>query len=203
LNIRTIIFDFGNVIGFFDHSRTLRQLLPYSRLNEQQLRAGYYAADIEEVYERGAMSTETFIQECLRIGQLSCTPEEFKRAFQDIFSPNPVICDLIPKLATRYKLVLASNTNEAHYEKFRESFSPTLDLFHAIGTSHTLQARKPTAAFYRGVQNLTDSQPSECIFLDDIAENIEAGRQHGWHTIHYQEHATAIAQLKSLGIEWE
>jgi putative hydrolase of the HAD superfamily len=203
LSIRTIIFDFGNVIGFFDHSRTLKQLVAYTHMNEQQLRSVYYRADMEDAYEKGLMSTETFIQECLRLGHLRCDADTFKRAFQDIFSPNTALCELIPRLAKKYQLILASNTNEAHYEKFRASFAPILDLFHALGTSHTLGARKPKREFYEGIQSLTDSAPSECLFLDDILENVEGGRRQGWHTIHYQNHESAIAQMKSFGVHWE
>ena len=39
--IKTILFDFGNVVAFFDHQRAIRQLLPHTdRTPEQLIEAG-------------------------------------------------------------------------------------------------------------------------------------------------------------------
>ena len=76
--------------------------------------------------------------------------DEFVDAFCDIFWPNPPMADLIPRLkANGYRLVLASNTNAAHYERYREEFKDTLAHFHAIAVSHEAGARKPHAQVLR------------------------------------------------------
>ncbi len=35
--MKTIIFDFGNVVGFFDHKRALDKLRPFSPLTNQEM----------------------------------------------------------------------------------------------------------------------------------------------------------------------
>ena len=41
--IKTILFDFGNVLAFFDHQRAVRQLLPYTdRTAEELVKLIYY-----------------------------------------------------------------------------------------------------------------------------------------------------------------
>ena len=75
---------------------------------------------------------------------LTCSKEEFVDAFCDIFWPNPPMVDLIPRLkASGYRLVLASNTNEAHYNAYREAFSKdTPRPLDAISVSHRSRRQK-------------------------------------------------------------
>ena len=34
--IKTLLFDFGNVVAFFDHDRAVRRLLPHTDLTAEQ-----------------------------------------------------------------------------------------------------------------------------------------------------------------------
>ena len=43
--------------------------------------------------------------------------------------------------------------------------------------------------------------PEECVFLDDTMPNLAAAEKFGIHTIHFQNQAQAIEELRKLGVE--
>src|SRR5881396_1057953 len=59
--MQAIVFDFGNVIGFFDHRITTRRLAPYGDLSAEELFARLYGGALEDDYERGRLTTAEFI----------------------------------------------------------------------------------------------------------------------------------------------
>src|SRR3954469_25941352 len=172
--IRTVIFDFGNVVAFFDHGRAVRQLARFTDLDPVELALQLYGSPIEDAYERGAIPTAEYVREAKLNGRLSCSDAEFLAAFEDIFWPNPEVIDLIPRLKPRYRLVLASNTNDAHFTRFSRQFADVLGRFDHLGTSHRAGARKPEPAFFAHVHPFAQAEPAECLFVDDLPVNVEA-----------------------------
>ena len=124
--IRTIVFDFGNVVAFFDHSRALKELAPFTDMDPVELALVLYGSPIEDAYERGAIPTAEYVREALLNGRLSCSPDEFLAHYCDIFWPNAEVIDLLPRLKPRHRLVLASNTNDAHFTKYTFQFAREL-----------------------------------------------------------------------------
>jgi putative hydrolase of the HAD superfamily len=64
-------------------------------------------------------------------------------------------------------------------------------------------ARKPGREIYCRALELTQRTPSECIFIDDRPENLEAPRALGMAAIHYQTPAQLREELAGRGIEIE
>ena len=56
--IRTIVFDFGNVVAFFDHGRAVRRLARFTDMDAVELALQLYGSPIEDQYERGQLSTD-------------------------------------------------------------------------------------------------------------------------------------------------
>ena len=97
---------------------------------------------VERVPTRSSSSSSKSFRSCAAIGYRG-SPEQFRSAFEAIFTPNREVCALIPRFAKRYKLVLASNTNEIHSQHFRRTYRDVLSHFSALGLSHEAGARKP------------------------------------------------------------
>ena len=178
--MKTIIFDFGNVIGFFDHYRTLEKLRPYTTLSARQMYDALYDGPLEDQVERGELTPPVFLEQVRQLWRLECDAQLLGRVVADIFTPNPEVCDLIPQLASRYRIVLGSNTNAIHSDKYRVQFAEVLSHFSALVLSHEIGVRKPDAAFFRHCHGLADAAPAECVFVDDLPANIEAAAQFGF-----------------------
>ena len=200
---KAIYFDFGNVIGFFDHQRAIRQLLPFTPLPAGELTTRLYAGNLESRYECGQLSTREFFVAIKDAGQLTCTEEQFLAIFCDIFWPNPPVNDLIPKLrAAGHRLFLASNTNEAHFDKFRVMFAETLSHFERLGVSHQGGARKPTPEFFEYARGLSGAAPGDCLLIDDLVVNFAGAKACGWDAIVYHHFDDLITELELRGVRF-
>jgi putative hydrolase of the HAD superfamily len=199
--MHTLFFDFGNVIGYFDHRIAVRQFVRQCDLDEAECFAAIYDTSLEDDFEAGRVGGEEFVRRACAAIAYRGTPDQFRTAFRDIFRPNPAICALIPRLARRYRLVLASNTNELHAAYFRETFADVLRHFSALGLSHEAGARKPHRRFFEHCQTLAGCPPEECLFIDDLAANVEGARAFGWHALQYADHSEFLAQLSRFGID--
>jgi glucose-1-phosphatase len=199
--MKTIFLDFGNVIGFFDHSRAIRQLEVFTEIPATDLDKMLYGGQLCDDFESGRITTAQYVFEAKRIAKIQCSDEQFLAAYTDIFWPNPVVCELIPKLAQKYRLVLASNTNEAHYNRFHPMFARELAHFQYLVTSHEVQARKPRIEFYTRAQEFAEADPHECVFVDDLPRNIVAAEQHGWKGVLYSREDDLPKKLRAVGIQ--
>lgn len=199
--IRTILFDFGNVLAFFDHRRAIEKLKFHTKIEPTELALVLYGGELEIAYENGQISTSKYFELAKEDGRLLCSQEDFVAAFVDIFIENLAVTRLIPRLKPHYRLLVASNTNDAHYTKFREQFAHVLMHFDHIVVSHEIGARKPHRPFFEHCQRLAECEPSECLFIDDLPSNIRAAEAFGWQTICLTSPEELIKRLKDLGIQ--
>jgi glucose-1-phosphatase len=199
--MHTLFFDFGNVIGFFDHRVAVRKFIRHCELDEAACFAAVYDATIEDDFEAGRVRGDEFVRRACAAIKFRGTPDEFRTAFQDIFVPNPDVCGLIPRLAERYRLVLASNTNELHAARFREQFADVLRHFSALGMSHEAGVRKPRRGFFEHCQRFAAGPPRESLFIDDLPANVAGARAFGWNAVQYTSFPDLLQQLHSYGIE--
>ena len=199
--MKTIIFDFGNVVGFFDHRRTLRRLTPHTDLTRDEMMACVYDSVVEDEYERGVISTADALGKIHALWRLRCDLDFLHQSVADIFWPNPEVCGLVPRLRPRYRILLGSNTNDIHARQFRRQFADVLARFDALVLSFEIGCRKPSAGFYAHCQSLAQADPNEIVFIDDLPANIEAANAHGWHGIVYRPENGLADKLRRLGVD--
>jgi putative hydrolase of the HAD superfamily len=198
--VRTIFLDFGNVVAAFDHGRAIDKLKAFTAVPPIELALALYGNPLEDAYERGRISTEEYVRLAKSAGRLDCPESTFLAAFVDIFTANPEVCDLIPKLAWNHRLVLASNTNEAHFRQFSRQFAEVLRHFAALCPSHRAGYRKPEPEYFEYCQRFADVPPGDCLFIDDLPANVEAAKRHGWKGLLYRPGGDLALQLGELGI---
>lgn len=198
--IKTVIFDFGNVLAFFDHGRSVARLKAYTELSAAELAPLLNGCPLEDAYERAAIDTDEYVRRACDAGQLRCTKEQFLAAFVDIFWRNDEVCALIPRLKPGYRVVLASNTNAAHFDHYSARFADVLRHFDHVGASHHARARKPEPAFCAHIQQFARCAPHECLFIDDMAENVAAAERFGWTGLLYRPDGTLADKLRAAGV---
>jgi HAD superfamily hydrolase (TIGR01509 family) len=201
--ISTVVFDFGNVIGFFDYRLTTTRLARHCDLPADVLQQRIYGGELEDTYESGRITSVEFLRTVRELCGLRCSDEELQSAYEDMFFPNASVCALIPALRPQYKLLLGSNTTELHSRHFRKQFADTFRHFDGLVLSHEVGARKPRAEFFLHAQSLAESKPDECLFIDDLAVNVQGARAVGWHGIVYQKGDDLRRALQEYGIRVE
>jgi putative hydrolase of the HAD superfamily len=200
--IRTIFFDFGNVIGFFDHSRAVEKLVKFTNLNGTELALQLYGGPLADDYETGLLTTEEYVREAKLNGRLSCSHDEFLACFTDIFWRNSDVCDLIPKLKPRYRIVLASNTVDAHFRRYVADYADVFTHFNHLVASHHARARKPHIDFFAYAHQFALAERDECLFVDDLPVNIETAMRFGWKGIVYAPDGTLADKLREAGVSF-
>lgn len=198
--MKTVFFDFGNVLAFFDHRRAVERLTRFTDMTADDLFDVLYEGELEDSYERGAITTDEYVRRGIAGGRLTCTPDEFLRCYEDIFRPNPAVLDVVPKLRPRYRVGLASNTNDAHFTHYSRQFADVLAHFGALCPSHRARARKPEADYFAYCQRFAEADPAECVFVDDLTANVAAARSHGWKAILYRPETDLVAELAAVGV---
>jgi glucose-1-phosphatase len=199
--MHTLFFDFGNVVGCFDHRIAVRKIIRHCDLDEDACYDAIYDTALENDFEAGRFGADEFIRRACETIKYRGSPDQFRSAFIDIFRPNPGVCGLIPRLGERYRLVLASNTNELHATHFRAQFADVLGHFAALGLSYEAGVRKPQRGYFEYCQKLAECRPEECLFIDDLPANVEGARAYGWNAIQYADHSAFLAQLRHFGID--
>ena len=196
MSIKALIFDFGNVVGFFDHRRATNRLLPHSCMDADELHRLLHEGPLAEQYERGAVATEYFRAAVKQAAGIKCADCDFDEAYADIFWHNDALCGWLPELAQRYTLLLLSNTNDLHARKFRDQFAGPLGVFKHIILSHEVGLRKPDLEVYAHATKAAGCTPREVVFVDDLPANIAGARAAGWNGIVF----TSVEELrKHLG----
>ncbi len=198
--MKTIIFDFGNVVGFFNHDRTLIKLAAHSPFTRDEMFASVYNGGLEDTFERGQLTVPVFLEHIQQLWQLDCDLSFMVEAFSDIFWPNPEVCELIPRLAQRYRILLGSNTNAIHSGRFVLQFADVLSHFETLVLSHEIGTRKPDAEFFLHCARAANTPASDCVFVDDLADNIAGARAVGFHGILYRPNENLAERLRALGV---
>lgn len=177
--IRTCLFDMGNVLVFFSHDRMCQQLGQLCGRTGDEMRLLLIDSGVQWDYERGRLNPTQF-QDWFQTATGCQVPlSDLNRAGADIFWLNEPIIPVLDQLKELgIRLVLLSNTCQTHFDWIWENYD-VLQRFEAHVTSCGVGAIKPEPAIFQAALNQIGCRPAECFYTDDIAQYVEAGRQHG------------------------
>lgn len=198
--IRAIIFDFGNVICSFDVHRFLRNLAPFTSLSFDELHDVLpQLSAFERSYESGKLASDEFYHRVVDCCHLEVSRGEFVRAYVDIFTPIPDTFELVRVLKPRYKLGLLSNTNEWHFEHGIRSVE-IYPLFDSVSLSFRVGVMKPAREIYLDALAQLQLAATDCVYIDDLEENVQAAASLGMSGIRYVSHAGLITALGNADV---
>jgi putative hydrolase of the HAD superfamily len=200
-----LIFDFGNVVGFFDYLRACERFAGHLAMSGPDFRdllvdRGFPRLLAE--FESGRITPEAFAASLMELSGVQLPYDDFVRAWEDIFWPNESVGRLISFLKSKeYPIYLGSNTNLLHARFYRRAFAETLDLFDGFILSYEVGHLKPARAFFDACVRAAGVPAASCVFIDDIPENVEGARQAGLTAIHYVNTSALIDDLRRAGVE--
>lgn len=197
-----VVFDLGQVLIPFDYNIFIREVNKHKEgLGEEFVRRYNQNYHIHRDFERGKISEKDFIAQMLEWLEHKITAEQFIRYWSSIFSLNTDVVSLLPKLKEKYKLYLLSNTNSIH-QKYGYQHYDFLRIFDKLFLSHEVGYVKPEEGIYRAVENFSGLPSEEHIFIDDIAEYVEAAKQLGWDGIQFTGYENLLEEFHKRGIRF-
>ena len=150
--MKALIFDFGNVVAFFDHRRASRQLAALSNnfMDENTVYEAVFGTSLEYSFDCGKISVHEFIDRLRIVVGLTSSEDTIIKAWCDIFWPNDEVISLLPRLKKlNARLILASNTNELHFQWVSRQFADPLTFFENFVLSYRIGFRKPALPFFQ------------------------------------------------------
>lgn len=200
--IRAVVFDLGRVLLWFDNGLFLRGLAERSGRTLEDVRAVAHAnLDLIRGFDRGEIAAGDFrAGVCAALG-LDLGEGEFWSVYADIFTVHAPGLDVARRLrSTGLKLVLLSNTDEVRYAFVRDRF-PETQFFDAYVLSYEVRLLKPEPGIYLEAARRAGCPPGECVFIDDLAENVAGAEAVGMAGIVYAPGTDLPAALRKLGVE--
>ena len=198
--VRCIIFDFGRVLGNFDHMKTCRKLAEFRPFSPEEIHGLLFKSGLEKQYDEGLDSGEFYrkvmgaLQPREEIGM-----ERFREFWGDIFGPNPGIERILERIRPGVRSVVLSNTNEIHWDYvtqldvlkrfFRDENSRVL--------SFRMGSRKPNKEMFEEAVRRLGCRPEEIVLVDDLQRNGEAFMKLGGHWIQYDCRSDPPEKLES------
>jgi FMN phosphatase YigB (HAD superfamily) len=186
----TFLYDIGRVLLDFDFESSIARLFPAGITDP----AGRMSLLIErkDEFETGKISTDDYITWALETLGSPATHDEFRHAWQQIFTPNEPMWGRVRQLAADgHRLILFSNINGIHWPWITEAF-PEFSLFHDAVLSFTTGFIKPQPEIYQHAITTHQLVPEETLYIDDLPANCAAGRVLGFRTWQYElkDHAS-------------
>ena len=109
---------------------------------------------------------------------------------------------LLRGLASRYRLLLLSNTNAIHFEMIRQAY-PMLRHFDDMVLSYQVGALKPGPEIFQVAIQRAGCRPEECFYTDDTAAHVEAARALGIDAEQFVDRGQLEGELTARGIRWD
>ncbi len=208
--IRALFFDWGNVLGLFDHLKTAAALAETTtpRRMPEEVYERIFGGKLETAFDCGTISSYDFYAAVRRAVGLAGVPfKEFVARWSASLAENNAIEEVLLRIALPLgRLFIISNTNELHWLAFKEF--PLMRLYFGNERRHVLSFRegvkKPDERIFRAALRRAHCRAESAVFIDDMPANVAAFKAIGGNGIVYNARidspGSLIAALKPYGV---
>ena len=176
--IRTLIFDLFGVVIAFDENSVYQRLAKYCPDSEMSFIGMQGLVSTPDLIT-GRMTLRQLHQRLVADHGLALDYEAFHDSWLTPYtSAMPGVASVLRELSKKHRLVLLSNVDRYYFEAIRNQHSE-LDHFAVQLVSYELGAAKPSEAAFIAALRASQAKPSECYFIDDKDENVDAAKAFG------------------------
>jgi putative hydrolase of the HAD superfamily len=194
--MRAILFDIGNVLVRYEHQRTMTALAALYGAEPTQLLARY--AEIGRQFGAGEIGAQQVVDQLNQRFATTRTLEEFSAAFCAGISRDEDALAYVTGLQIDGELAVGaiSNTNAVHVT-WLDAHVPELNEFELVIMSNEVRILKPDLEIFELALEILDIRPAQVLYIDDLAENVEAARQLGMSAIVHHDWTETRTQIES------
>lgn len=171
MKYKSIVFDFGNVIGRFNGKAILAH---FCSARDCELLAPIIYAQWSEL-DKGTIDYEDYIENVISHipARLEAPVRRFFRDWPEYLEPLTDTLELIDELCERDIPIYLLSNAPTYFADWADGYD-VLEKFSGIVFSAPLKMAKPDAAIYRYLFETYSLDPKECFFIDDLEKNIAA-----------------------------
>jgi glucose-1-phosphatase len=198
--VKNIIFDFGGVFYDVDYRRTIEALAMISTEGER-LRAMKLddILDMPEIYEKGLIDSYSFISDLRSQYSIQSPEHAIIEAWNAMLIGLKVdAISIAEQFANQFNIIILSNTNEIHFQKFKDECIDFFPKFQEVFFSHEIGLRKPDMEVFDFVCKRMKFSPDETIFIDDNTKNSSGAIMMGIKFMHFDSNMDLSGLLHSI-----
>ena len=195
--LQLLVFDLGHVLVDFDWEEICNGFALVSQKSLKELRKTFHHCS-NLGYESGKIDTDGFLAELNKKLGTNLSLPEFKQLWVATFCENEQMAELLSILKEQRPLYLLSNTNELHFNHLQEQFDISRH-FQELILSYEVGSVKPCTPIYQEVLRRSGLPAHNCLFVDDLEQNILAAQTLGLATIHFSGVDNLKNRLAALG----
>ena len=187
--IKNIVFDLGGVLITLDRSEAVDRFVKMGLENAEELLNAYHQKGIFLELEEGKLTQEEFYESVRKEAGKYISNETIDHGWMGFLKELPEYkLTMLDDLKHQgYHLYLLSNTNPVIMDwAYSPAFSPQgksiVKYFDKLYLSYKIGYTKPHPEIFRFMFDDSGMIPSESLFIDDGAANIEMGKQLGMKT---------------------
>ena len=196
--IKTILFDLGNVLAYIDFNEFWRSLGFLHQKEIIPFADGYKSWTRQ--YETGFISTEEYLAGLQSVFEHRFDVAQIEKAFANIIQePIDGMIDVVKSASRTHRTALVSNTNEIHYKISLEKFD-VFDVFYKQYLSYRMHVMKPAHGFYDAIIKDQMLNSSEMLFIDDLITNVKGAQAAGMQAIRFENPEQLKESLKTFGV---
>ena len=198
--IKSVISDLGRVLVDFDNWRFLHRMERHSPLSAEDMMSRFRDnISVLRQFDMGKISPDGFYRRAVSLLEASVGKDSFFQYYNDVFSLNPYVLAVLKRLMGRYRLILLSNTDKERYGFVTSKF-PEILFFDSYILSYEVGAVKPDLKIYRKALEAARAEAEECVFIDDLEDNIKAAKNLGIQTVLLKADTDIAARLQDIGL---
>ena len=201
MRVNAVVFDVGNVLLNWQPEALYQRLIPSARereafLSEVLTRDWHFQHDLGRAFaETSAELIARFPQHASLIGAWG---ERFGETITGIVSG---MDRLVARLdAAGVPLFAITNFSHEFFPPVRARYSALFSCFRDIVVSGEERLAKPDPAIYALALKRFGLEPSQGLFVDDVAANVAAARANGFAGHHFRDAHGLSAELRALGL---
>ena len=181
------VFDIGNVLIQFKPLPFLENLFPKKSVQAKMYETIFQSPEWEQL-DRGLISQKEALDIFFaREPDFQLSILKAMENVTDMLTPVSDTVALLPKIKERgHSLYYLSNCPAEIRDYLLEKYA-FFTLFDGGVFSCDVYATKPSPAIYRHFLEKYQLDPKDCVFFDDMAENVTAARQEGMQAVQFTD----------------
>ena len=177
--VNAVLFDLGGVLVDVDLVGLKGGLAQVYGCTPQRIDEAVFASGLKTAHDDGRLDPSEFHARVNEALQRPDVPEvRFVAAWASCFRERTKTTALLPTLAQRCRLYVASNTDPLHAGFIRDVY-PWTDLFLEAWLSFEAGVLKPDPRFFSELLQAFELDPARTAYFDDKPDNIIAARDLG------------------------
>lgn len=199
--IKNIVFDIGNVVLKFKPHEYFSKHFK-DDVSSEKICTLMMSSQIWKNYDLGIYNLEDVKKAFKKeLPQYQKEIEEMLSIWVKILEPIDYTLDKMQMLKKRgYQIFLLSNLNEEAYEYIKKRYF-VFDFVDGFILSFQERLAKPNQNIYELLCGRYDLNPKECIFIDDLLENVKAAQAYQMKGIQFLNEVQVDNELEQILLE--